>query len=93
MMKGYEYQSDFAKKYVAQGRDEGRTEGRDEGRTEGRVEGEAQALLTVLRGRGIAVPDSERARILAEKDSARLLRWIEKALVTTSLMEVLEEPS
>jgi hypothetical protein len=81
MMKGYEYQSDFAKKYVAQGRDEGR------------VEGEAQALLTVLRGRGIAVPDSERARILAEKDSPRLLRWIEKALVATSLLEVLEEPS
>ena len=24
MMKGYEYQSDFAKKYVAQGRDQGR---------------------------------------------------------------------
>jgi hypothetical protein len=28
MMKGYEYQSDFAKKYVAQGYAEGRTEGR-----------------------------------------------------------------
>src|SRR3954465_11311094 len=28
IMKGYEYQSDFAKKYVAQGRAEGRTEGR-----------------------------------------------------------------
>jgi hypothetical protein len=27
------------------------------------VEREAQALLTVLRGRGIAVPDSERARM------------------------------
>jgi len=27
MMKGYEYQSDFAKKYVAQGRDQGRQEG------------------------------------------------------------------
>src|SRR5215475_13937259 len=27
MMKGYEYQSDFAKKYVALGRDQGRGEG------------------------------------------------------------------
>ncbi len=35
MMKGYEYQSDFAKKYAA----------------EGRVEEAAQALLTVLRVR------------------------------------------
>src|SRR4051794_16649188 len=33
MMKGYEYQSDFAKKYVAQGRSEGQAEGRTEGRT------------------------------------------------------------
>jgi hypothetical protein len=31
MIKGYEYQSDFARKYVAQGREEGRDEGREEG--------------------------------------------------------------
>jgi hypothetical protein len=30
MMKGYEYQSDFAKKYVAQGHAEGLTKGRTE---------------------------------------------------------------
>src|SRR6185436_3613096 len=35
MMKGYEYQSDFAKKYYGQGRNEGRDEGRAEGRDEG----------------------------------------------------------
>ena len=45
MMKGYEYQSDFAKKYVAQGR--------AEGRTEGRAEEAARALLTVLRARDL----------------------------------------
>ena len=33
-MKGYEYQSDFAKKYVAQGRAEGRTAGEGAGRFE-----------------------------------------------------------
>src|SRR5262249_33169453 len=42
MMKGYEYQSDFAKKYVAQGRAEGRTEGRTEGLTEGLTKGRAE---------------------------------------------------
>ena len=31
-MKGYEYQSDFAKKYVAQGRAEGLAKGLTEGR-------------------------------------------------------------
>src|SRR6185436_5075084 len=60
MMKGYEYQSDFAKKYVAQGR--------DQGRTEGRAEEAARNVLTVLRVRGIAVPDDVRERILAQKE-------------------------
>lgn len=85
MMKGYEYQSDFAKKYVAQGR--------DEGRDEGRVEGEARALLTVLQARGIAVPEGARERILAQKDPERLERWLHKAATAPSLAEVLDDPS
>ena len=84
-MKGYEYQSDFAKKYVAQGR--------DEGRTEGRAEGEARALLTALRVRGIVVPEAAREQILAQKDPEQLDRWLEKAVVATSLVEVLGESS
>ena len=31
MIENYEYQSDFARRYIAQGRDEGREEGREEG--------------------------------------------------------------
>ena len=63
------------------------------GREEGRAEGEASALLTVLRGRGIAVTDAARERILAEKDPARIERWIEKASVAGSFAEVLDDPS
>jgi hypothetical protein len=77
MMKGYEYQSDFAKKYVA----------------EGRAEGVARAVLTALRVRGIAVPEATRERILAEKDPERLERWHERAILAASLAEVLDEPS
>jgi hypothetical protein len=36
-------------------------------------------VLTVLRVRGIAVPDGARERILAEKDMTQLKRWLEKA--------------
>jgi hypothetical protein len=68
-------------------------EARNLGRDEGRDEGEARALLTVLRGRGIAVPDVALERILAEKDPARLELWIEKASVAGSLAEVLDDPS
>jgi hypothetical protein len=85
MMKGYEYQSDFAKKYYGQGR--------DEGRLEGRAQEAAQAVLTVLRVRGIAVPEGTRERILAEKDPARLERWHEKAIVALALADILDEPS
>jgi hypothetical protein len=38
----YQYQSDFAKRYVAQGRAEGEAQGRAEGEAQGRAEGEAQ---------------------------------------------------
>ncbi|HSK78042.1 MAG TPA: hypothetical protein VLQ45_16440 [Thermoanaerobaculia bacterium] len=89
MMKGYEYQSDFAKKYVAQGR----AEGRDEGRTEGRAEEAARNLLTVLRTRGIPVPDSVREHILAQKDPERLERWLEKAIFANSVAAVIDEPN
>lgn len=81
IMKGYEYQSDFAKKYVA------------EGRAEGRAEGTAQALLTVLRARGMVVPDAIRERILAQKDPERLERWLEKATVASSITAVFDEPN
>jgi hypothetical protein len=90
-MKGYEYQSDFAKKYVAQGRSEGRSEGRTEGRSEGRSEEATRNLLTVLRVRGIAVPDAVRERILAQKDPEQLERWLEKAAVASSVAAVLDE--
>jgi len=84
-MKGYEYQSDFAKKYVAQGRSEGRNEGRSEEA--------ARALLTVLRARGIAVADAVRERILAQKDTELLESWLEKAAVASSVQAILAEPN
>ncbi|MFT3767846.1 MAG: hypothetical protein QM820_20540 [Minicystis sp.] len=68
-------------------------EGRREGRDEGLAQANARALLTVLRVRGIAVPDAARERILAERDPARLERWHERAILAASVAEVLDEPS
>jgi hypothetical protein len=76
MVKGYEYQSDFAKKHIAQGRDEAR----------------ARSVLIVLRARGFAVPDVFRERILTERDPDQLQRWLERAIVAVSLADVLDEP-
>jgi hypothetical protein len=85
MMKGYEFKSDFAKTYIALGR--------DEGEAKGRVEEAARAVLTVLRVRGVAVSGADRDRILAEKDPERLERWLERAILAASVAEVLDEPS
>ena len=60
---------------------------------EGEGKARADAVLTVLRVRGIAVSEAARKRILAEKDLQQLERWLEKAGVATSLGEVLDDRS
>ena len=77
MMKGYVYQGAFAKMAFDQGEADGR----------------AGSVLTVLRARGIAVPDAVRERILAQTDLDRLERWLEKAAVVASVAEVVDDPS
>jgi hypothetical protein len=66
---------------------------REEGRTEGEVITRARDVLTVLRVRGVAVPDGARERILAQKDPSLLERWHERAVLAASVAEVLDEPS
>lgn len=72
----YEYQSDFAKTYMAKGRAEGR----------------AEALLVVLAARGMEVDPSTRERILGCTDAALLERWIARATTASSLLEVFATP-
>jgi hypothetical protein len=58
---------------------------------EGLTQAQVNGVLTVLRVRGIAVPDAVRERILAEKDLARLERWLERAVVATSIGDVIDD--
>ena len=62
----------------------------DRGKTEGRTEEAVRAVLTVIRVRGITMPEAARERILAEKDPARLERWLERAAVAPSVAEVID---
>jgi len=71
--------------------EERRIEARTEGLAEGRAAAQANAVLTALRVRGIAVQEAARKRILAQKDLQRLERWLEKAVVATSLREVIDD--
>jgi hypothetical protein len=74
---------------LAEGRTRGLAEGRTRGLAEGRAQAQAKAVLTALRLRGIAVSAAARKRILAEKQLPRLERWLEKAIVATSLRDVI----
>ncbi|HEX8110891.1 MAG TPA: Uma2 family endonuclease [Kofleriaceae bacterium] len=61
-------------------------------RAEGRVEGLAEAIVAMLSARGVPTSPVERDRILAERDPARLGRWITRAIECTSVAELLSEP-
>jgi hypothetical protein len=79
MQRGtYEYQSEFARKYVAQGLEEGRHEG------------ERAALFEVLDARGLRVDAETRQRILACTDLAQLKVWLRKAVTVESAQELFE---
>jgi hypothetical protein len=79
----YEYQSDFARRYVAQGKAEGRAEGEAAGR--------AHALLAVLAARGLDVPEDVRARITACTEFTRLDAWLARAVTAASAAEAVGE--
>lgn len=62
-------------------------------RAEGRAETTANAILSVLRARSIAVPENARKRILAVRDLEQLETWLERASVASSLADVLTDAS
>ena len=72
---GYEYQSDFARRYVAQGRAEGKTEGKIE------------LLLTLLTMRFGPLTDAVQARVRAARDT-QLDAMAERVLTGKTLDEV-----
>jgi hypothetical protein len=90
--KKYEYQSEFAKKWVAEGLEQGLEQGREEGRQEGRQEGlalgKAQAVLAILEARGIELGEATRTRILGCRDLFNLDRWLERAAFVTAADEL-----
>jgi hypothetical protein len=67
-------ESDFARKYVA----------------EGKTEGKAEALSAILGARGLSVSEELRQRILACRDAAALDRWIARAATAASIEQALD---
>ena len=66
-------------------------EARSEGLSMGRCEEAVRSLLTVLRARGLLVPEPVQQRIHAEKDPERLERWLERAVTAASAAEAIDD--
>lgn len=85
---GYEYQSDFARRYVAQGRVEGRVEGRAEGRMEGKAEGKVEIVLKQLAARFGPLGEAVQTRV-RDAPAAGLDTMAERVLTALTLEEAL----
>jgi hypothetical protein len=72
----YEYQSEFARNYIAKGL------------AEGEARGEANALLRVLVARGFTVDEPTERRVRACSDLATLERWLTRAVTVATLGDV-----
>ena len=83
----------LSRKYRAEGREEGFAEGQEKGRAEGRVEGEAVSVLSVLRFRGIEVPEARERQIKACTDLAQLELWLERAVSATCIDDLFDDTS
>lgn len=81
LMQGrtYEYQSDFARKYLSQGR------------AEGLAEGVSGGIIAVLEARGLGVSDQDRKRILGCENIETLERWLRLAVKATEVQKIFEE--
>jgi hypothetical protein len=90
MSTTYEYQSDFARKYYAEGEAVGEAKGEAKGEAVGEAKGEARALLAVLRVRGVEVPADAVDRITNCADVDQLMVWILKAPTAESIEDVLD---
>ena len=81
---GFEYQSDFARRYIAQGKAEGRIEGKAEGKSEGRVE----IVLKLLTLRFGSLTDAVEAHIRGAQD-VQIDAVVARALTAQTLAEAL----
>ncbi len=74
---------------IREGELKGKLEGIREGIREGELKGKRDTLLRLLARAGIALTESESARIQACSDSATLDRWVDNILGAKTAAEVL----
>ncbi|WP_075023382.1 hypothetical protein [Actinomadura madurae] len=84
----YDRKSDFASKYIAEGKARAKAEARLKGEAEGRIEGAIEILLVVLEARGFDVDEELRRRITDCRDLQQLRMWVRRVAVAQTIDEV-----
>jgi hypothetical protein len=83
-LENYEYQSEFAKKFIALGREEGR----EAGRRTGEVEASRSLLRAVAAARGLALTVAQLERIDACDDANVLQTWATRAATASEADQI-----
>ncbi len=81
----------YVRVWLEAGHEEGLAEGEARGEARGKVKGEAEALLVVLGGLGVDVPDAARERIMACTDHEVLESWLRRAVTAKTIDDVFED--
>jgi flagellar biosynthesis/type III secretory pathway protein FliH len=63
-------------------------QGEAKGKAEGKAKGKAEALVMILKQRGLAMTDEQQQQLVTCTDLPTLDRWLERALSVTSLDEL-----
>ena len=81
--------AELSEQRVQAERMQGEIRGRAEGLVQGKTEGRADALLLVLRSRGVEVSAELEQRIMACSDPALLAAWLQRVASVASAAELL----
>jgi len=84
-----QYLSERFRDIATKAEQEGRQEGLEKGRAEGEALGKAEAVLAVLDLRGVDVHADARDQILGCTDMEQLAMWLHRAIVATTIGDVL----
>ncbi|MEW9546996.1 hypothetical protein [Nonomuraea sp. NPDC050783] len=85
-----EPRSSLFRELIEQGVERGVEQGIEQGIQRGIAQGEAEAILLVLRTRGLPVSEQAEERIRACEDRELLLSWVAKAVTVESADQLFE---
>ncbi|MDT0304343.1 hypothetical protein [Streptomonospora wellingtoniae] len=86
----FTYRSDFARRYINEGKAEAKAEARAEAKAEARAEAKAEAVVAVLGHRGLHVSGEVEGRITACTDLDRLDTWMERAFSVDAAEDIFD---